>query len=454
MHFSTLFTTATIALVGLSELASAHLVVIDAWGSNKPGIHGYGLGFSQTNDRKDPGFGRLQDVPVFDRILLHDRNNGTYLPNGCGFSGMSVGNWYKNNKPEIWKANKGKVIQLFRKQSPPQARIAVPKHVENLSLQEGQGRIRTCLATKRRLKTGIPKIARGKSFVVITNTVKGSPRLLNCRIDFRGNGQSWTRPLKNIGCIRGGLRESKGACTPAKLSKITGYRFQLPNDLDCRGTYGPKDGIKNICMVRCQEGSLNGPFGGCIPFQQIKPPNVQTVVVTKTVSGKITRSTQYITRTTRAPTVKPVTTVTSTITNTITRAPPPTRVVTTQVTTVTENRFVYVVVVNGKRITRTATKGQAVPQTITVTRTLKPVIETVSVIIKDVYEDETGGGGDDDGDSSDPALEDEDEDESNTIPDAEGEEELNDNDDGEDENDPFELENDPDAYFKLRFHRD
>ncbi|RVD84006.1 uncharacterized protein DFL_005773 [Arthrobotrys flagrans] len=452
MHFSSLLTTATVALVGLSDLASGHLVIMDAWGSNQPKIHGYGLGFSQKNDRKDP-FGRILDVPVFDRTVIHDRNNATYLQNGCGFSGNSVGFWYKNNKLAEWNAQKRKKF-FFEHKANPVARIIVPKHVEALSLQEGQGRTRKRFnVDKSTVKTGIPKVAAGKTLVVLTRTLKGVPRLLNCRIDYKGTGQSWTRQLKNIGCAQPGQVVTPG-CSPAKLSKVFNkFKFQLPADLNCRGTYGPKGGVKNICIVRCQEGSLNGPFGGCIPIQQRRPAAVKTVVVTKTVSGKVTQVTQFVARTTKKLTVQPVKTVTQTVVDTITQRPQPTKTVTVRVITVTKLPYTYTVYVNGKQTTTKATKtNQVVTETITITKTAKPVIETVTVIQKDEFEDEIGGG--DDIDDSDPDLEDQPEDDSNDIPiDADDEGPKDDEDDGEDDDASFELDEDTNYYRKLRFRR-
>ncbi|KAK6499943.1 hypothetical protein TWF481_010299 [Arthrobotrys musiformis] len=42
----------------------------------------------------------------------------------------------------------------------------------------------------------------------------------------------------------------------------------LPKDLKCTGTYG---NYKNVCMIRCENQAVNGPFGGCVPFQQVLP---------------------------------------------------------------------------------------------------------------------------------------------------------------------------------------
>ncbi|EPS39384.1 hypothetical protein H072_6834 [Dactylellina haptotyla CBS 200.50] len=40
----------------------------------------------------------------------------------------------------------------------------------------------------------------------------------------------------------------------------------IPEDIQCQGTFGSK---KNICLIRCQNFAINGPFGGCIPFELV-----------------------------------------------------------------------------------------------------------------------------------------------------------------------------------------
>jgi hypothetical protein len=40
----------------------------------------------------------------------------------------------------------------------------------------------------------------------------------------------------------------------------------IPAGLECTGSFGGKN---NICLMRCQNFAINGPFGGCIPFQLV-----------------------------------------------------------------------------------------------------------------------------------------------------------------------------------------
>ncbi|KAF3311266.1 hypothetical protein TWF173_008563 [Orbilia oligospora] len=429
MHFSTLLTTATVALVGLTDITSAHAVIMDAWGSNNPKLHGWGLGFSYKNTRRDP-LGRLLDVAVFDRTVFHDRNNATYLNYGCGFSGNSVGWHLKTNKPGVWNAQKRKKT-FFERKADPEGRINVPRGIEGLALHENKGNVRRRWGPQdgRGVRTGIPKVVAGKTMVVMSRTIKGNARILNCRIDYNGNGKTWTRHLKRLSCGPAG-RPLTAGCSANKLGKVFNkFRFQLPPNMDCRGSYGANKGIKNICIVRCQEGSLNGPFGGCVAIQQRRPKPVRTVVVNKTVGGKTTRVTQFVTVTSRRPVVQPVTTVTSTIVETITRRPPPR--MTVRVVTVVRLPHTYTVYIKGKATPTKATKvNQVITETVTVSA--NPVIETVTVVQKDEFEDETGGTETSEDDDSDPDLKDQPDEEDGDVP-ADGDNTPANGDDGNDD---------------------
>ncbi|EGX47555.1 hypothetical protein AOL_s00083g63 [Orbilia oligospora ATCC 24927] len=62
----------------------------------------------------------------------------------------------------------------------------------------------------------------------------------------------------------------------------------LPKDLKCSGTYGDR---KNICMIRCENQAVNGPFGGCVPFQQILPKEeTSTSTPIPTLTLELTKS--------------------------------------------------------------------------------------------------------------------------------------------------------------------
>lgn len=45
----------------------------------------------------------------------------------------------------------------------------------------------------------------------------------------------------------------------------------LPSDLQCTGSFALANGNvkKNICLLRCQNPAVNGPYGACVPFELV-----------------------------------------------------------------------------------------------------------------------------------------------------------------------------------------
>ncbi|KAK6507631.1 hypothetical protein TWF481_006057 [Arthrobotrys musiformis] len=416
MHFSTILTTATIALAGLVDVTSGHMVIMDAFGSHRPKIRGYGLGFAQNNARKDV-FGRIMDVGVFDRTVIHNKNNATYLHNGCGFSANSVGRWTKNNKPGVWNAQKRKK-HFYERKADPKARINVPAHINHIAAQEATGKKRRRFPNEKMLvNTGIPKVVAGRYLTIITRTLRGPPRIPSGKIHFKGTGQAWTRKLQLYGCGKVGKIVPKG-CNRGRLNPVYNkFRYILPKDLNCWGKYGANKRNGNLCLARFQVHSPNGPFGACVPMQQKRPAAVKTVRTTVTVGGNPTVKTVFVTRKPRTAVTRPVVTVYNTVTEVTTILPQTRR---TRVVTVKELPYIYTIYVNGRpQQTRATRTNQVITDTVTITKTAPPVIETITIIEKDEYEDEVGGG--DDVDDNDAELADEPEEESSEEPAEESE---------------------------------
>ncbi|KAF3919523.1 hypothetical protein ABW20_dc0101326 [Dactylellina cionopaga] len=58
----------------------------------------------------------------------------------------------------------------------------------------------------------------------------------------------------------------------------------LPANLDCTGTLKASDGTvvqKDLCLIRCENEARNGPFGGCMYFQQFRLPKKPTKPYTR-----------------------------------------------------------------------------------------------------------------------------------------------------------------------------
>ncbi|KAK6351920.1 hypothetical protein TWF718_005063 [Orbilia javanica] len=428
MHFSTLFTTATVAILGFTDLASGHCVFIDAWGSVKPGIHGHGLGFGAFTPRKGTALlPHQRDVAVFDQRVVHHWANKNYMKNGCGCTAQGVGDWYSKNKETLWK-QKGK--WLFNEVTPAGAFINVKKQIDFMALMESKGTTRKCLATGREtLKTGIPKVAAGKRLTILAYQVNlDGAGPFECKIDFKGNGHTWTKKLDVVSCKVDGKDQGKncpGWPTSSfnlwTIGKVHAFEVQLPKHLNCQGKYGPKGKFTDICLVRCENKAANGPFGGCVPVQQIRP---KAKIVTKKVGTKKIVTTIPITKfVTKKVIVRPQT-VKKTVVKVIrvTVKPSVKSIQRVRVTTVTAARTVIYIIRGGVRKPTTVTKGEVVTVTETVPAPTTSNV-TTTIVEDEEFEDEVVEGGksdDDDNEGEDKEAEDEPEDEGNKISGKEG----------------------------------
>ncbi|KAF3147179.1 hypothetical protein TWF703_000019 [Orbilia oligospora] len=102
---------------------------------------------------------------------------------------------------------------LWKVSPSPNAYILADKSIQYLTWLERTGKTRLNRVTGQTLKSGIPKVTAG-----------GNLNVMNYQINLDGAG-----PFK--------------------------WSF----------------GAKDICIVRCENNADNGPFGGCIPVQQIRP---------------------------------------------------------------------------------------------------------------------------------------------------------------------------------------
>ncbi|KAF3308087.1 hypothetical protein TWF173_001741 [Orbilia oligospora] len=426
MHFSTLFTAATVALVGFMDVASGHVVFIDAWGSTNPAIHGHGLGYGYFTPRKGTHLVPFQrDVAVFDDRVVHHWGNKKYRPNGCGCSVQSSANWYVANNKSLW-VKKGN--WLFNEITPAAAYINVRNHVNHLSFLESKGATRDCIATgRKKLKNGIPKVAAGKTLTIIAHQVNldgGGP--FHCKIDYKGVGQSWTRNLEVASCRVNGKLHKGGKNCPGDpnssfswhtIGKRLSFQLVMPANLNCQGKYGANGKVLNICLVRCENKAANGPFGGCVPIQQVRP--TVRVVTKKVGNQKVTSKVPIKPASSRKIVIKPQTvrtTVVKVVKVPIKTAgrPAPPRV---RVVTVTA-RDTIIYVYRGPHNTRVPSKVKK-GAVVTVTETIPaPTVKTVTttVIEEEVFENEVvEKGNDDDEDGEDGEVEDGAEDAGNDI---------------------------------------
>ncbi|KAF3175009.1 hypothetical protein TWF225_009104 [Orbilia oligospora] len=82
-----------------------------------------------------------------------------------------------------------------------------------------------------------------------------------CMIDTTGTGNSFVAmEVSQQVAGAGGVNPAREASTNALFA-----RFGATTTCT-----GEADGVKNICMVRCQNAAGNGPFGGCVPVQIVQ----------------------------------------------------------------------------------------------------------------------------------------------------------------------------------------
>ncbi|KAK6336930.1 hypothetical protein TWF718_009719 [Orbilia javanica] len=269
MHFSSHLTPLAIALLGASELVSAHLVFVKAVGSGDGGtIAGYGLGYDGSNKRDGGGFFPWQkDVTVFDSKVVHNKWNKNYLRTGCGVTTDSLVTQVQRVKAWEWQdvANRKAGWPWPEKDTIEGGYNDVKWGIDHQAWLEWGKKTRKDSAIHQTLNSGIPKVLPGGKLTVTVwqvNQDGGGP--FTCMIDYQGNGNQWTREnLPVTTNCQGDAYSIRPWGGPAACE----MQVTLPDDLDCKGAYT----AKNICIVRCQNKAENGPFGGCIPVQQLRP---------------------------------------------------------------------------------------------------------------------------------------------------------------------------------------
>ncbi|KAK6502433.1 hypothetical protein TWF506_003013 [Arthrobotrys conoides] len=268
MQFSTLFTPVAFAILSISELASAHTVFVDAWGNQNPNLRGHSLGYDRTTPRVGPHhlFALQHDVVVFNEQVTHNWKDmrGQWL-GGCGITALSNAAWFSRTHQAEWNAiaARGGEWHFMRKVGPPQARVDVAWSIDQMSKYEARGEIRQDKALNKGLRTGIPRVTAGGSLNIVSFQVNADGAgPFTCAIDYSGRGP-WTRIAVTQTCSQ--KHDSVDPWTVRKPCTIT---IKLPNNLNCHAKYGK---LTDICLVRCQNNAKNGPFGGCVPMQQVKP---------------------------------------------------------------------------------------------------------------------------------------------------------------------------------------
>ncbi|KAK6344583.1 hypothetical protein TWF718_006542 [Orbilia javanica] len=288
-----LSTAVVLAVLSYVSPISAHCVFIGAIGDRPGAANGQALGISSTTHvkwgKKNVGFRSndrqwpfQKDTTVFSSPAVpwrkpncwdkkcckkyHKKKNpfpcfpkGFYTPvprralsSGCGVTLEGIANdAARRNDQTKWKSTPGGQwnVRFFQR---PVTSSALTNVQSEINRCIGMGKLTTASAG------GYLKI-----HVHQLNADGGGP--FRCRLDTSATAGAdskwqWVTVQKNIPGNKFGVNKYK--------LKKWWMVVKLPTNLDCQGA---ANGRKNICLMRCENNARNGPFGGCIPFEQWKP---------------------------------------------------------------------------------------------------------------------------------------------------------------------------------------
>ncbi|KAK6520269.1 hypothetical protein TWF506_000547 [Arthrobotrys conoides] len=113
----------------------------------------------------------------------------------------------------------------------------------------------------------LPQVTKGGHLIMKIHQINADGAgAYRCFIDFGGAASYWHAELAVQWQVQFTGDRSTNAQGNLKNQQL---RVKLPDNMSCGGSYG---GRNNICMIRCQNSAPNGPFGGCVPVQEVQPP--------------------------------------------------------------------------------------------------------------------------------------------------------------------------------------
>ncbi|KAF3189245.1 hypothetical protein TWF225_003000 [Orbilia oligospora] len=272
-------------------VALSHVLVTNAFGNADPSAKTYGIGLLENTNRQNGArVNNQRDVTVF--------SDPTMAPNGSGKAKKAGDKWYckkcpiydqecKHCKgvtdckkcfigydPNCSACRKRNIAGCGRTYYVGSAKYYITDSPELRGTDPGFPSYNTArLNTTSWLewmvdRNLVAKVTAG-GWVNVTmsqqNTDGGGPYM--CQLDETGTGENF-KPLDIVG------KDCAGRYG-ANLCKNQDWYVGaiLPKDLNCKGTtIGEKktDVLEKICMLKCYNDAPNGPFGGCIPIQQVE----------------------------------------------------------------------------------------------------------------------------------------------------------------------------------------
>ncbi|KAF3901728.1 hypothetical protein AA313_de0200485 [Arthrobotrys entomopaga] len=285
MHFSKTFAGIG-AFLSLVPGIASHGLILDAYGDVDPGYRGMGIG-AHTKNWKDIKF--LRDVPVFSNPTIPDKSchkcpqpGGSSRCAECVCKGKNCASVFKPGckcKKAKWDVNCASCRQHIpdgcgrTATSPGNSAQWYTKDPKGYSKKSkccgmgGQTSLNTQGIVNWMVKSNqVPKVKAGgtlhMSFLQV-NADGAGPFM--CKIDMTAQATQWE--ANNL-TITTNVPGDGGFLNPGTKKEFP-LVVQLPDDLKCTGSFS---GQENICIVRCENFAPNGPFGGCVPVQQVLNP--------------------------------------------------------------------------------------------------------------------------------------------------------------------------------------
>ncbi|EPS36283.1 hypothetical protein H072_10195 [Dactylellina haptotyla CBS 200.50] len=312
MHY-TIKAAAAVALLNLVPSISGHACFLQAIGDS--GGSGVALGIIDDTPRYDQKQIPFQaDIAVFSSPAVpwkkpycknkkcckakncyakayYKAVKRQYNANGCGVTLHNLDVYAKSKWPDAFaKANNwDKNVKWYQQPVPAEGYINVNNEITSLAKQ---GRITKACAGGW-IKAQIHQL----------NT--DGAGAYKCKLDTGATANSWDGGwLKITANIKWWKKNYNNV--PGNKYSVNGLKLKdwnivihLPQNLDCKGSIG---GVDNVCLIRCENSAKNGPFGGCIPFQQVRGGRATQVATTliQTVKGDPVTVTSVVTTTLQA----------------------------------------------------------------------------------------------------------------------------------------------------------
>ncbi|KAK6525785.1 hypothetical protein TWF281_010829 [Arthrobotrys megalospora] len=270
MHFK-ISAAAAVAILAYIPEASAHVRFLTAYGNWNSGYHIKPLGKEDwIVDGKDYGSHQHPgqwDVTVFSSPAVpaswespFKKIPRQWMAQGCGSTIGQVFLYYQKTRPkEIQPPEYKNNADLGWKHANYHFLMAP---IPAAALTQTKAEI-----LKRANSNSMARATPGGWVEIVTwqvNDDGAGP--YRCRIDETGTGENFGGWIKVLKQTPG--EQSKYSVNYGSNKQHHLLRAQVPQHVKCSASYG---NFKNVCILRCENFAVNGPFGGCIPFQVIYP---------------------------------------------------------------------------------------------------------------------------------------------------------------------------------------